>query len=137
MLRAIRENTKWIFYILSIAFVGWLVFDVGMGITGRGQYGASDVVLKVNRQVVHAPEYQARLQAAYDQSRRQNSSGPLTREEEQQIQDQLIQQLVQELLLRQEYDRLGITVTDREIIETARTSPPPEVMSNPQFHTNG
>src|SRR2546427_4283033 len=81
MLRAMRENAKWIFYILAFAFVGWLVFDVGMGVTGRGQYGGADVVLKVNGRAVHVPQYQQALQAAYDQYRHQGA-GPLTRENE-------------------------------------------------------
>src|SRR5712692_5410592 len=62
MLRAMREKTKWIFYILAVTFVGWLVFDVGMGITGRGQ--SSDVVLKINGDAIHLPQYQAALQGA-------------------------------------------------------------------------
>src|SRR2546427_12557047 len=81
MLRAMRENAKWIFYILAFAFVGWLVFDVGMGVTGRGQYGGADVVLKVNGRAVHVPQYQQALQAAYDQYRHQGA-GRLTRENE-------------------------------------------------------
>src|SRR2546425_797531 len=136
MLRAMRENAKWIFYILAFAFVGWLVFDVGMGVTGRGQYGGADVVLKVNGRAVHAPQYQQALQAALGQYRRQGGA-PLTREDEQQISDQVVQQLVQQLLFEQEYKRLGITVSDEEVIQAARSSPPPEVMGAPEFQTNG
>lgn len=137
MLRAIRSSTKWIFYILAIAFVGWLVFDVGMGVTGRGQYGGADIVLKVNGQAVHVPQYQTALQAASEQYRRQAGAGSLTREDEKQIQDQVVDQLVQNLLLQQEYRRLGITVSDQEVIDAARTSPPPEVMQLPEFQTDG
>ncbi|HEY6852737.1 MAG TPA: peptidyl-prolyl cis-trans isomerase, partial [Gemmatimonadales bacterium] len=43
----------------------------------------------------------------------------------------------QEILLRQQYQRLGITVTDQEIVDAARTSPPPQVMQLPEFQTNG
>ena len=136
MLRALRANTKWIFYILALAFVGWLVFDVGMGVTGRGQYGGADVVLRVNRRAVHVPQYQAALQAAYEQYRRQAGTAPLTREDEKQIQDQVVNQLIQSLLLQEEYRRLGITVSDQEVIDAARTSPPPEVMQLPEFQTD-
>lgn len=136
MLRAIRSSTKWIFYILAIAFVGWLVFDVGMGVTGGGQYGGADIVLKVNGQAVHVPQYQTALQAAYEQYRRQAGAGSLTRDDEKQIQDQVVDQLVQNLLLQQEYRRLGITVSDQEVIEAARSSPPPEVMQLPEFQTD-
>src|SRR3989442_419906 len=136
MLRAMRENAKWIFYILAFAFVGWLVFDVGMGVTGRGQYGGADVVLKVNGRAIHLPQYQQVLQAAYDQYRHQGA-GRLTREDEQQISDQVVKQLVQQVLFEQEYKRLGITVSDEEVIQAARSSPPPEIMGAPEFQTNG
>src|SRR3989441_438525 len=137
MLRAMRENTKWIFYILAVSFVGWLVFDVGMGITGRGSYGGADVVLKVNGDAIHLPQYQAALQAAYEQARRRSGLAALTREDEKQVQDEVVNQIIQSALLHQEYRRLGITVSDQEIIEAARTSPPPEVMRAPDFQTNG
>ncbi len=135
MMRAMRENAKWIFYILAIAFVGWLVFDVGMGLRGRGPVG-SDVVLKVNGREVHLPEYNAALQGAYEQWRHQ-SGGTLTREDEQQVQNEVIEQFTQALLLEQQYRRLGITVSDQELIQAAQRSPPPDVMQTPEFQTNG
>ncbi len=135
MMRAMRENAKWIFYILAVAFIGWLVFDVGMGITGRGST-RSDVVLKVNGREVHLAEYESALQAGYEQWRRQ-SGRTLTREDEQQVQNEVINQFTQALLLEQQYRKFGITVSDEELIQAAQSSPPPEVMQAPEFQTNG
>ena len=135
MMRAMRENAKWIFYILAVAFIGWLVFDVGMGIAGRGQT-RSDVVLKVNGREVHLQEYDAARQAAFEQVRHQ-SGGRLTREEEQHVEDQVVDELTQTLLLEQQYRKLGITVSDQELIQAAQSAPPPEVMQSPEFQTNG
>ena len=132
MLRTMRANAKWVFYILAIAFVGWLAVGQVMSILGP----SGNVVLRVNGKEYQIAEYQQRLQLAYEQYRQQNGTAPLTREEEQQIQDQVISQMVQEALLQQEYKRLGIRVTDAEIIDAARTSPPPEVMRDPQFQTD-
>src|SRR5262249_6880512 len=64
MMRAMRENSKWIFYILAVAFIGWLVFDVGMGVTGAKTGG--DVVLKVDGTEIHYQQYQQALQAAQE-----------------------------------------------------------------------
>ena len=47
MMRVMRENLRWVFWVLVVAFVGWMVFDVGMGLTGQGQYDAGDL-LKIN-----------------------------------------------------------------------------------------
>jgi peptidyl-prolyl cis-trans isomerase D len=133
MLRTMRAQSKWVFYILAIAFVGWLAIGQVMEILGP----SGNVVLKVNRTSYQVTEYQRRVQLAYDSYRQQNGNAPLTREDEQQIGDQVINQMVQEALLTQEYKRLGIRVSDAEIIEAARTSPPPEVMRDPQFQTDG
>ena len=133
MLRTMRAQSKWVFYILAIAFIGWLAIGQVMEILGP----SGSVVLKVNGKEFQVTEYQQRLQLAFDQYRQQNGNAPLTREDEQQIGDQVINQMVQEALLEQEYKRLGIRVSDAEIIEAARTSPPPQVMSDPQFQNEG
>ncbi|HET9385399.1 MAG TPA: SurA N-terminal domain-containing protein [Gemmatimonadales bacterium] len=133
MLRLMRAQSKWVFYILAIAFVGWLAVGQVMEILGPG----GNVILKVNRKEYQVTEYQRRVQLAYEQYREQNGNVALTREDEQQIGDQVINQMVQEALLEQEYKRLGIRVSAAEIIEAARTSPPPQVLNDPQFQTDG
>jgi uncharacterized protein YabE (DUF348 family) len=67
MMRTMRENTKWVFYILAISFVGWLVFDAGMGATG--EITGADVVLRIDGEPIRVPQYQAALQAAMEQAR--------------------------------------------------------------------
>src|SRR5881296_1103349 len=132
MLRTMRANAKWVFYILAIAFVGWLAVGQVMSILGP----SGTVVLKVNGKEFQVAEFQQRVQVASEQYRQQNGSAPVSREEERQIQDHVINQMVEDALLEQEYNRLGIRVSNEEIIETARTSPPPEVMRDPQFQTD-
>ena len=133
MLRTMRANAKWVFYILAGAFILWLAIGQVMTILEP----SANVVLKVNGREVPIAEYQQRVQAAYEQYRQQYGTAPLAREEERQIQDQVVNQLIQEILLHQEYQRLGIGVTDEEVVEAARSSPPPEVLRDPQFQTNG
>ena len=132
MLRTMRANAKWVFYILAIAFVAWLAIGQVMSILGP----SGNVVLKVNGKEYQVAEFQQRVQAASEQYRQQNGSAPVSREAERQIQDHVINQMVEDALLEQEFNRLGIRVSDEEIIETARTSPPPEVMRDPQFQTD-
>jgi len=136
MMRTMREMSKYVFYVLAVAFLGWLVFDVGAGITGRSTGATGDVVLKVNGQEVHYPQWQQAYQSAYDQARRQ-SSGQLTKEDEQELQDRVADQMIQTVLLHQAYGKLGITVSDDEIRQAALTSPPPEVTGLAEFQVNG
>ncbi len=137
MMRAMRENMRWVFWVLVVAFVGWMVFDVGMGLTGGGQYQTGDALLKINGEAVNIQEYQNAYQSTLEQVRQRNSQVTLTREDEQQLQDQVVEELIQSVLLRQAYRRLGLEATEREIQEAALNSPPPELLQVAQFQTNG
>ncbi len=136
MMRAMRENAKWVFYILAVAFLGWMVFDVS-GLISGGPTGTSDVVLKVDGSPIRAQEYQAAVNNAYEAYRAQSGTGPLTREDEEALQNQVVDDLIRARLLQREYRRLGIVVTAAEIIEAARTSPLPEFLRHPDLQTDG
>jgi peptidyl-prolyl cis-trans isomerase D len=128
-----RSNAKYVFFILAGSFVLWLAIGQVMQILQP----SANIVLKVNGREVPITVYQQRLQAAYEQYRQQSGVATLAREDEQQIQEQVTNQLIQDILLQQEYGRLGIQVSDEEILDAVHTSPPPEVMRDPQFQTNG
>jgi parvulin-like peptidyl-prolyl isomerase len=137
MMRSMRTITKPVFWVLVFSFVGWLAYGQVSEIIGGGK----DVVLKIDGEVVRTPEFQQRYQSSLEQYRRQQSLGRLTREDEQQLQKQVADQLIQDKLLERAYRRLGITVSDQEIIEAARSGPPPQilqqVLQDPTFQTNG
>ena len=135
MMRSMRENSKYIFYVLAIAFIGWLVFDVGMGVTGAKTGG--DVVLKIDGTEIHYPQWQAEVEAERQRYIQQGGSSSLTDDEQKQLEDRVVDQITQEVTLQQAYKRLGITVSDQDVIDAARSSPPPEVMQAPDFQTNG
>src|SRR2546422_3259888 len=116
MMRSMRAIYKPVFVIVATTFIGWLAYGQVTDILGGGR----DVVLKVNGQVVRATQFQAALQSAIEDSRRRGA-GRLSREDEQQLQDQVTDQLIQRILLEREYRRLGIQVSDDEIRQMARS----------------
>jgi peptidyl-prolyl cis-trans isomerase D len=137
MMRSMRALMKPVFYVLVVTFVAWLAIGQVTDILGGGK----DVVLKVNGEVVRAQPFQLQYQAALEQYRRQQGGGRLSREDEQQIQNQVADQFIHNLLLERAYRRLGITVSDEEIIRAARSGPPPQilqqVLQEATFQTNG
>jgi len=136
MMRSMRASAKYIFYVLAVAFIVWLVVGQVTEILG----GARDVVLKVDGQDVRLQQFQAVFQSALEEQRRQGA-GRLSREEEQRIQNQVADQLIQAILLQREYRRLGIRVSDDELRQAARSSPPPQILrqvaEDATFQTNG
>ncbi|MBI3081504.1 MAG: SurA N-terminal domain-containing protein [Gemmatimonadetes bacterium] len=132
-----RSSAKWIMGVLVVAFVGWMVFDVGMGITGGGSYRPGDAIAKVNGKGIDLQTFNDALRNAQERQRLQSGSAPLTREGQQALEDAVLENLVQEILLREEFSRRGITVSDEEIVAAAQNSPPPEIISTPEFQTEG
>src|SRR5256886_2126653 len=135
MMRAMRVIHKPLFVVVAVTFIGWLAYGQVTDILGGGR----DVVLKVNGQIVRATQFQLALQNAIEESRRRGG-GRLSREDEQQLQDQVTDQFIQRILLEREYRRLGIQVSDDEIRQMARSTPPPQIlrqiMEDPTFQTN-
>jgi peptidyl-prolyl cis-trans isomerase D len=137
MMRAMRTIAKPVFWVVAITFIGWMAYGQVSDILGGGK----DVVLKVDGAAVRGQPFQQQYQAALEQARRQQGGGRLTREDEQQVQDRVADQFIQNILLERAYRRLGITVSDEEVIQAARSSPPPQilqqVLQDATFQTNG
>src|SRR5437667_12706845 len=112
MLRSLRSSAKYIAIVfVTIPFVLWLATAQVSSILGP----SGNVVLRVNGREYQVNEYQQRVQVATEQYRQQTGAAPMTREDEQQIGDQVIHQMVQETLLQQESRRRGIRVRDDEV----------------------
>src|SRR5437764_14581878 len=136
MMRAMREITKPVFWVVAITFIGWMAYGQVSDIIGGGR----DVVLKVDGTVVRSQPFQQQYQATLEQYRRQQGGGRLTREDERQLQDRVADQFMQKILLDRAYRRFGITVSNHEIIQAARSAPPPQIMQHvhqdPTIQTN-
>src|SRR5256884_8463 len=137
MMRSMRAIVKPVFYVLAISFVAWLALGQVTDILGGGR----DVVLRVEGEVGRSQPFQLQYQAALEQYRRQQGGGLLSREDEQQVQNQVAEQFIHNSLLERAYRRLGITVSDAEIIQAARSGPPSQilqqVLQEATFQTNG
>jgi peptidyl-prolyl cis-trans isomerase D len=135
MMRQMRENTKWIMLVTAIAFVGLMVFEWGMDITGQSGGGMGELG-RVNGTSVPYEQYQAAYRNLYDQVSRSQDM-PITSAQNREIEEAAWDEVVNQILIEQELARRGIRVTDREIQDAARFSPPPEFSSDPFFQTDG
>ena len=106
------------------------------GLLGRARITTGTAVAKVNGDEI---PYTTWVQAAQQriQQEQQGRGRSLTLDEEEQIRNDVFNQLVQSILLDQEYKRRGIRVTDEEIVQAAQYSPPPQFMQSPELQTDG
>jgi hypothetical protein len=77
-----------------------------------------------------------RFRNLYDQVS-QSQEMPITSAQNKEIEEAAWNEVVNQILIEQELARRGIRVTDREIQDAARFSPPPELSGDPFFQTEG
>lgn len=131
-----RSNAKYIWLVMFIAFVGGFLLVDTSGLLGRAEVTTSTTVAKVNGDEILYLAWQ-NAASAIAQQQEQRSGRGLTMDERRQIDDQAFNELVTERLLRQEYARRRIRVTDAEVIEAARYAPPPQFLQHPELQTDG
>lgn len=136
MLQTMRSAAKYIWWFVVLTFVVVFVFAETSGLTGRGPVTRGTEVASVNGTDITYDTW-LRTREGRIQEAQQQSPTPLTLDEQQRIEDAAFNDLVNEILLTQEYKRRGITVTDQEIQQAALEQPPPQFYQNPEFQTEG
>ncbi len=135
MMRQMRENTKWIMLVTAVAFVGLMVFQWGMDITGRSGLSIGEIG-SVNGTPVSYDAFNQTYRSLYDQVQA-SQEDPVTTQQVSDIEDAAWDEVVNQVLIRQELTRRGIVVTNEELLTAARLSPPPEFQTSPAFQTDG
>jgi peptidyl-prolyl cis-trans isomerase D len=136
MMRTMRAIAPWIMLIVAVAFVGWMVFDVGMDVRGQTG-GVPQAIAIVNGRSIDPVLFDARVRMAQENQRLQGLPSPTTLEEWRELQDAVLEQMYVEILLEAEYRRRGITASDSEVREALLNFPPPELREAPDFQTEG
>ena len=136
VMAAMRQNTKWIMLILTVAFVGWLVFDWVASRDQGAATGPNPVVAVVNGAEIRYSQWSQLLETQLNIARQQ-TGGRLTDEQVRDVRERTWDLMIDQKLVDQELKRLKITVSPPEIQQAFRTSPPPELRSHPAFQTDG
>ena len=132
MMIKLRESTAIIMWIVIVAFVGLIVVEWGADFSGTSSAGSSDAIGVINGREVSLKHFQEAVRAAAQRSARDSDTrddGALVR--------QVWDDLVGDLLVRQELERVGIEISDDELAYYTRISPPEAVQSIPEFQTDG
>ena len=130
MMQAFRNSAKVAGAIFALLMLIFMATSVDWGsLTPSTSAG------KINGRTVDVRSYQQFVQQTID-NRQRESPASLTLEDRNQIEDQVWEQLIQNSVLDAEYRRRGITVTEDEIVDALRTSPPPEFRNVPEFQTD-
>jgi peptidyl-prolyl cis-trans isomerase D len=136
VLQAFRGSAKIIFWIVFISFVGVFLFAETSGLTSRGVTRGT-AVGSVDGVDITYDRWDSQVRALSNQEQQRRGSPSLTQDDMRRIEDIAFQQIVDSILLAREYERRGITVTDREIQYAAVAMPHPDIAQNPDLQTEG
>ena len=139
MLRQMRDKRfmKVVMVLVAAFFVGLMVFEWGMDLSGLSSAQAAGGELgRVNGEPVTFEEFNRVYRNLYEQQQRLQD-GPITAAQNRQIEDLAWDQVVMDILIRQEIERRGLQATDAEVRQAARNAPPAEFLTNELFQTNG
>ena len=120
-LEKIRQQKKWLAIVIGLALVA---FIIEVGIEAIGRSGGNSAAAKVGNEKIDIMAFQRRVeQEAADDQQNNQQMDAATR------QQQVLDEMIAEKLLEQEYDKLGITVSDWEISQLMiGKNPAPAVM---------
>ena len=122
IMNKMRDKMPLIIIILIIAFLGTIIFEWGMNYLGlRGQQQV--VFGKVNGVEISYKEYESLLQRQVEQTKEQNKGKEIDDQTYQQLKEQVWNYMVQQALKEQEMKRLGISVTDQEVLNWVYNEP--------------
>ena len=119
-----RDSMPVILFTLLIVFVLTIVFDWGMGYLGLRSPVGEDVGT-VNGKPITYREFSEVVRTYAESQKAQTGTEP-TEEQLKMVRDQIWQSLVTQRLMAEEASRLGIKVTDQEIVDWVRGDNPPE-----------
>lgn len=137
MMRSMRAAAKWIMILVAGSFVAWMVFEVGMDLTGQSSGTLTSEVLRVNGKKIDLQTFYEAVRQVQERQRLSGGAIPVTLEDQRALEDEVVEQIVQDILLADEYRRRGIHITDDEIRQALLNIPPEDVRGIEQFQTDG
>ena len=136
MLQQMRSASKIIFILMAISFVvGFLLLETS-GILNSSAVTTTTAVAEVNGQDILYTQWQQQVAQAAEQERTRRGRS-LNGDEMHQLEQRVLDDMINNVLLEQEFKRRGITVSNRELQEAAEFSPPPALQQAPELQTNG
>ncbi|MFO7653154.1 MAG: peptidylprolyl isomerase [Candidatus Krumholzibacteriia bacterium] len=131
MFKFLRSKAKVFYWVIAASFILFIFLAWGMDVAGsRGGSGqmSGGTAGTVNGETITVEQWQQMVRRMQANLRRQASDREVTSNQLEAAAEQAWEQLVRGTIFGQEIERRGITVTDDEVLEVFRSSPPPELL---------
>ncbi len=105
-----------------VLFVGFIVLNWGMDITGMHHTGVEENIGVINGTNIPYKDFEKQVNTQVDQQKQQRE---LTEDDEAQIRDMVWEREVTNTMMLNELNKLGLSVTDQEVRDMLLNDPPP------------
>lgn len=122
-----RDSMHIVLYTLVGAFVLLIIFEWGMDFTGTK--GRQNEAGNVNGTPITLAAYDATYKRYLESYRQQMPNADIDDQTDYRLRDQAWDFLVTEILLKEQYEKLGLTVTDEEIVNAVHSDNPPQIIA--------
>ncbi len=136
MFEFFRRNTKPIMIIALIGFLATIIFAWGMGINGKQKYDSANLAAIINGEEISWTSFQ-RVYDNLVKAEQQKSDEEITDAKRNELYETAWSQIQYERLLGQEIAKHNITVSDDELYNFLKYSPPQDFRQSANFQTNG
>jgi len=128
VIQKIRDKAAWIIIgAIALALIAFIVQDAFQGQGGRGWFSGSSTSLgKVNGTSIDYRDFETRYKMAEENYRAQNY--PVNDQLRNQIRESLWNEFVEDALMGDEYEKLGIRVGEKELGDILYGANPPQML---------
>ncbi|RYY31109.1 MAG: peptidylprolyl isomerase [Chitinophagaceae bacterium] len=125
IIQNIRDKAAWIVSgAIALALIAFIAQDAFQG-GGGGLFAGNTTTLgKVNGKKIEVQPFQERVQMMEEQYR--NANYPMNEMMRQQIREGMWNEAVEDIILSKEFDKLGLTISDRELSDMLYGPNPPQ-----------
>ncbi len=135
MMSKLREFSKIFIIIIAVSFIGLMVFQWGMNYSGKQK--GNNKVGTVNGHDLTYPVFSDMYQQMYQEERARSGKENFSDEDLQRLRNQVWERFIQRILFKEQMEKLGITVSDSEIVYQIYNYPLQDFKKHPAFQTNG
>ncbi len=135
MMGKMRDMTKWMLYILILAFVGLMVVEWGADYSGLSQRSQT-IVGEIEGEEITYDQFNEMVRRAA-QIEQQRTGTPLTDEQVKQLRNRVWEQEVQRIVLKKEIEKLNIRTSDDDVANYILNALTQQYRNDPNFQTNG
>jgi peptidyl-prolyl cis-trans isomerase D len=131
-----RDNMAAIFAVFAVMFILYIIFDWGMDLLGRRSRQAGDIIGKVDGHPIHSKDLSDMINNLSEAQKRQTGKD-VDEQSSEQFRDQAWTMLVNQILVDEQIRKLGVSVTDQELIDWVRGDDPPDFLKRQFIDSTG